>query len=124
MIVLLLSACSVLSELIPPDPNCPVRTAYYPDENGDGVGDTGVVYLGCEAPEGWVTVGPGEDEPVDADTDADADTDTDADTDADADTDTDTDTDADTDADTDTDADADTDTDADTDADADTDSDK
>jgi hypothetical protein len=39
----------------PPDPNCEDREAYYPDPDGDGWGDPTIVYIGCEAPDGWVT---------------------------------------------------------------------
>lgn len=47
----LASGCNI--EL--PDPrNCDERTAWYPDEDGDGVGEPTEVYIGCEAPEGWV----------------------------------------------------------------------
>lgn len=38
-----------------PEPNCDPRTAYYPDEDGDGLGEPSAVFIGCEAPEGWVS---------------------------------------------------------------------
>lgn len=37
-----------------PPRNCAERTAWYPDEDGDGIGEPTAVYIGCEAPEGWV----------------------------------------------------------------------
>lgn len=40
----------------PPARNCDSRTAFYPDEDGDGLGEPTAVYLGCEAPAGWVTI--------------------------------------------------------------------
>ena len=50
-ILLTMTACGF--EL--PDPrNCDDRSAWYPDEDGDGVGEPTEVYIGCEAPEGWV----------------------------------------------------------------------
>ena len=38
----------------PDERNCDDRTAYYPDEDGDGLGEPTDIYIGCEAPEGWV----------------------------------------------------------------------
>ena len=38
--------------------NCATRAAYYPDADGDGVGEPTDVYYGCEAPLGWVAVLP------------------------------------------------------------------
>ncbi|MCA9568007.1 MAG: hypothetical protein KC656_09200, partial [Myxococcales bacterium] len=46
--------CSLLE--LPPTPNCADRGIYWPDEDGDGVGEPGTAYVGCEPPEGWVTV--------------------------------------------------------------------
>ena len=40
---------------LPPERNCDTRTAYYPDADGNGLGEPTSTYLGCEAPEGWVT---------------------------------------------------------------------
>jgi hypothetical protein len=118
--LLALSACGVADLLRPELPNCDPRLPFFEDADGDGQGDPGgAVYIGCEAPEGYVEVPPDTDMPADDTDDTDdpdtydADTDTpDTDTDG-ADTDTpDTDTDgADTDP-VDTDA-ADTDTDTD-----------
>jgi len=34
--------------------DCAERLAFYPDQDGDGAGDGARVYVGCEAPEGWV----------------------------------------------------------------------
>lgn len=61
------SACVPIE--LPPLPNCVERTAYWADEDGDGVGDPGRVYLGCSAPDGWVDV-----PPASADPDLDPDT--------------------------------------------------
>ena len=49
--ILLLAACNLE---LGPERNCDVRSAYYPDDDGDGVGEPTDVYVGCEAPEGWV----------------------------------------------------------------------
>jgi hypothetical protein len=46
-----LTACNLPT---PVDRNCAVRQAYYPDENGDGVGEPTEVYIGCSPPDGWV----------------------------------------------------------------------
>jgi hypothetical protein len=60
----------------PPPPPCNPRMAFYPDTDGDGVGDPGAIYIGCEAPTGYVAL------PPPADTDAPGDSDTlDSDTD-------------------------------------------
>ncbi|MCB9683328.1 MAG: hypothetical protein H6733_17820 [Alphaproteobacteria bacterium] len=94
--VVLATGCSFLDPGEPP--NCDPRTAFYPDVDGDGVGDGTDIYLGCEAPAGWVDVPPAEVDTEVQDTD-----DTDVqDTDTDV-QDTDTDTDV---PDTDTDAEA------------------
>jgi hypothetical protein len=37
-----------------PEPNCAARLPYYPDEDGDGLGEPTAVFFGCEAPDGWV----------------------------------------------------------------------
>lgn len=62
MWILALWACDIVD--LPPERNCSERTVYYPDEDGDGVGDRDRVYVGCEQPEGWVTEPP----PADSDT--------------------------------------------------------
>lgn len=62
-----LLGCNIIkAQIVDPVPpaNCPDRTAYYPDEDGDGIGDEGTVYLACEAPAGWVEVPP-QDQPGD-----------------------------------------------------------
>ena len=67
-----LTACNLPT---PVDRNCAVRQAYYPDENGDGVGEPTEVYIGCSPPDGWVdnvSHDPGDDTD---DTDSDSDTD-------------------------------------------------
>ena len=45
--------CIELPEVV--EPNCEVRSAFYPDADGDGVGEPTAVFIGCEAPDGWVT---------------------------------------------------------------------
>lgn len=83
-----LGGCSLIPEP-PPEQECAVRGVFYPDENGDGVGEPTGIYVGCSAPEGWVETVDFFDPDTDVtDTDvADSDTDV-ADTDvADSDTD-------------------------------------
>lgn len=54
---LLSAGCSCMDNLDPSEPrNCPQRTPYYPDQDGDGLGATSAVYLGCEPLEGYVAV--------------------------------------------------------------------
>ncbi len=74
-LLLLLVACE-LPEIVERD--CDERWAYYPDENGDGLGEPSDVFIGCKAPDGWVDVlGP----PITTyDTDTAQDTDTDSET--------------------------------------------
>ena len=48
------AACTWLPE--PVEPACGDPRAFYPDADGDGLGEPTQVYVGCEAPEGWVTV--------------------------------------------------------------------
>ncbi len=52
--------------------NCDTRQAFYPDADGDGIGDDGAIYVGCTAPEGYVErpplwLLPDTDVPVDTD---------------------------------------------------------
>ncbi len=69
-----LSGCALLETFEEPPPsNCDPRVAYYPDADGDGLGERTAVYVGCIAPDGWVTLL----EPLDTDTGGFADTDTD-----------------------------------------------
>jgi hypothetical protein len=63
VITLLAGGCNILDELLGEEPNCSPRKAFYPDDDGDGLGDAGTVYIGCEAPPGWVEIPP----PIDAD---------------------------------------------------------
>ncbi len=51
-LALLLFACG-LPDLADPA-NCSPRTAFYPDSDGDGEGEPGAIFIGCEAPAGWV----------------------------------------------------------------------
>ena len=53
--ILLLSACEQLDQLKQVEKNCEDRTAFYEDTDGDGFGDPSSVYIGCTAPDGWVT---------------------------------------------------------------------
>ena len=69
VIALLAGGCNILDELLGEEPNCSPRKAFYPDDDGDGLGDAGTVYIGCEAPPGWVEIPP----PIDTDTDTDTD---------------------------------------------------
>lgn len=50
--LMLVTACT-LEETVPR--NCETRVAFYPDANGDGLGEPTDVYVGCDAPAGWVT---------------------------------------------------------------------
>ncbi|NCG22129.1 MAG: hypothetical protein GWP91_24195, partial [Rhodobacterales bacterium] len=34
--------------------DCETRTAYYPDPDGDGIGDRSEIVLACSQPDGWV----------------------------------------------------------------------
>ena len=57
-LILLLLGCHVLDpEFVPAARNCEARTAFYADADGDGVGDPLVVYIGCDAPAGYVAEG-------------------------------------------------------------------
>jgi hypothetical protein len=39
----------------PQEADCEQPVAYYPDEDGDGFGEPGSIYVGCAPPEGWVS---------------------------------------------------------------------
>ncbi len=56
LVLTLLAGCDALALLKDDSPprNCEVRQAYWPDADGDGVGEPTDVLIGCEAPEGWV----------------------------------------------------------------------
>jgi hypothetical protein len=57
-----LAGCALLDLVTDDSPprDCAVRTPYYPDVNGDGIGEPTDVWLACSKPDGWVTsVGPG-----------------------------------------------------------------
>ncbi len=56
MLTLLLLAACDLPE--PVERNCLHRQAFYPDPDGDGFGDPSEVFIGCEAPDGWVALLP------------------------------------------------------------------
>ena len=38
----------------PQEVDCEQPVAYYPDENGDGLGESSDIYVGCFPPKGWV----------------------------------------------------------------------
>jgi hypothetical protein len=50
--LLIFGACDLPDP--PPEDDCKRRTAWYPDEDGDGLGEAGDVYVGCKPPKGWV----------------------------------------------------------------------
>lgn len=52
-LAMLLTACALPE---PIERNCLHRQAFYPDPDGDGIGDPSEVFVGCEAPQGWVSV--------------------------------------------------------------------
>lgn len=55
-----LGGCDLAELLGTTEPNCDPRTAYWPDDDGDGVGEAHTVYIGCDPPDGWVTEPPPE----------------------------------------------------------------
>lgn len=50
----LLMACTLPELPFAPEQSCADRGAWYPDEDGNGVGEPSSVYIGCSPPEGWV----------------------------------------------------------------------
>ena len=48
------TACAWLPA--PVEPTCKDPLAFYPDADGNGLGEPTQVFVGCEPPEGWVTV--------------------------------------------------------------------
>jgi hypothetical protein len=55
LLAILASGCGLLDiDLEGAEPNCDTRLPYYPDQDGDGFGATSPVFLGCEAPDGYV----------------------------------------------------------------------
>lgn len=65
LVVCLAGACDLLPQP-EPAPDCVPRRPFWSDADGDGVGDAdGALYLGCEAPDGYVDIPP----PEPADTD-------------------------------------------------------
>jgi hypothetical protein len=59
--LVLLAGCNLLRTLKGADAYedpCDQRAAFWADTDGDGVGDTGSVYIGCERPDGYVDVPP------------------------------------------------------------------
>ena len=52
----LLAACAGFEPL--PTADCRARVVYWPDADGDGIGEPGDVYVGCDPPSGWVDVPP------------------------------------------------------------------
>ena len=53
--LLLFAACN-LPSLDAPEPECADPKAFWPDVDGDGLGEPTTVFIGCEAPEGYVDV--------------------------------------------------------------------
>jgi hypothetical protein len=47
------AACAWLPA--PVEPTCEDPRAFYPDADGDGLGEPTQVFVGCVPPEGWVT---------------------------------------------------------------------
>lgn len=52
---LLLGLVACVTDPLPPR-NCATRIPFYPDADGDGFGEPTDVFVGCEAPPGWVAV--------------------------------------------------------------------
>lgn len=52
-LLVLVAGCNIPEIDGPPVADC-ARAAFYPDADGDGLGETDRVYIGCEAPAGWV----------------------------------------------------------------------
>jgi hypothetical protein len=58
-LMLLLSGCSLPDVLSSPTADCDERTAWWPDDDGDGVGEDDEVLFLCDDPgEGWTTTPP------------------------------------------------------------------
>jgi hypothetical protein len=51
LLLLLLGACREKLEV-----SCDTRVPFYPDADGDGLGERTDLYLGCHPPPGWVAV--------------------------------------------------------------------
>ena len=59
--LLMLSGCDALAALEDEPPrNCEVRHVYWPDSDGDGLGEPTDIWLACTAPDGWVLADSGE----------------------------------------------------------------
>lgn len=56
LFLVLLGACDLVPDLYVADGarECDPRTAFYADSDGDGLGNALSMYVGCEAPEGYV----------------------------------------------------------------------
>lgn len=56
LVLPLLAGCDAIALLKDDSPprNCETRQAFWPDADGDGVGEPTDVLVGCEAPDGWV----------------------------------------------------------------------
>ena len=50
-----LLGCNLLPDPLPLR-DCASRAAWYPDADGDGLGEPTDVYVGCDPPDGWVGV--------------------------------------------------------------------
>ncbi len=66
LLPIVLFACTT-NPLLSQEPSCDHR-GWLPDEDGDGVGETTALYVGCDAPEGWVELetDPSDSEPSDS----------------------------------------------------------
>jgi hypothetical protein len=54
LLLLLVAGCKNPFADDDPPRDCATRSAFYPDSDGDGVGEPTAVYVGCTAPDGWV----------------------------------------------------------------------
>jgi hypothetical protein len=61
LLILLATACGRVEERLEVlegvEPACEPRVVAHPDADGDGLGDAETVYVGCEAPAGWIPDG-------------------------------------------------------------------
>ena len=58
-LLMLLTGCSGFMEPLD-ERDCLTRQAFYPDPDGDGIGDPTTLIIACTAPDGYVTVLPEE----------------------------------------------------------------
>ncbi len=55
LLLLLLAGCKNPFADDDPPRDCATRSAFYPDSDGDGIGEPTAVFVGCTAPDGWVS---------------------------------------------------------------------